>query len=88
MGGEGSMMAAINSLKNNRSLLSKRKEKGALGGSYANIKLKELPQATPEQLHEIKRRLKKENKEAQLKMYAIFLVLLFVLFTFFLIIMQ
>lgn len=57
MGGEGSMLHAIKSLKNNRSLLSKRKEKGALSGSYANIKLKKLPKATPEQLLEIKKRL-------------------------------
>ena len=30
MGGEGSMMAANNSLKNNRNLVSKRKEKRSL----------------------------------------------------------
>lgn len=54
MGGEVSMLVAIKSLKNNRNLLSKRKEKSVLGGSYANIRLKELPEATLELLQEIK----------------------------------
>lgn len=40
MGGEGAMMAANNSLKNNRSLLAKRNKTKALEGSYANIELK------------------------------------------------
>lgn len=77
MGGEGAMMAAINSLKGNRNLLSKRKAKGALGGSYANIKLKELPKATPEQLLEIKKRLKSENREARIKTISISILLAF-----------
>lgn len=88
MGGEGSMMAANNSLKNNRSLLSKRKEKGALSGSYANIKLKELPKASPEQLLEIKKRLKRENKEARIKNISIFLILFFGVISFILYITQ
>ncbi|WP_298498757.1 hypothetical protein [uncultured Algibacter sp.] len=77
MGGEGSMLAAIKSLKNNRNLLSKRKEKSALGGSYANIRLKELPEATPEVLQEIKQRIIRERKQARIKSISIFLVLLF-----------
>ena len=77
MGGEGSMMHAIKSLKNNRSLLSKRRENGALGGSYANIELKELPKATPEQLLEIRQRLKRENRESIIKNIALFLVVIF-----------
>ncbi|WP_298554798.1 hypothetical protein [uncultured Algibacter sp.] len=77
MGGEGSIMAANNSLKNNRCLLSKRREKGALGGGYANIELKELPKSTPEKLLEIRQRLKRENKNARIKNIALFLVLIF-----------
>lgn len=46
MGGEGSMMAANNSLKNNRALVSKRKEKSGLVGSYSNVKLAEFPDTT------------------------------------------
>ncbi len=75
MGGEGAMMAAINSLKNNRSLVSKRKEKGALGGSYSNVKLAEFPEATPEQIKEIKERLRKENREDRIKQMLLFGVL-------------
>ena len=67
MGGEGSMMAAIKSLQNNRSLLAKRKDKSALSGSYANIQLKAFPKATPEQLEAIKAQLKIENKKALVK---------------------
>ncbi|MCF7560964.1 hypothetical protein L3X39_09985 [Sabulilitoribacter multivorans] len=59
MGGEGSMMHAIKSLKSNRALL-KRKERGTLSGSYGNLELKEFPKATSEQLLEIKKRIKKE----------------------------
>ncbi|AUP78450.1 hypothetical protein [Flavivirga eckloniae] len=72
MGGEGAMMAANNSLKNNRSLLSKRKEKSALGGSYANVKLAEFPKATPDQLKEIKERLGKENQKNRLIQIVLF----------------
>lgn len=88
MGGEGSMMHAIKSLKNNRSLLSKRKEKGALSGSYENIKLKELPKATPEQLLKIKKKLKRENREARIKNILLFLVLLFGVIAIFLFFLQ
>ncbi len=68
MGGEGSMAAANNSLKNNRSLLSKRKAKGALEGSYSGVELKEFPEATPKQLEEIKEKMQKEIKKARLKL--------------------
>jgi hypothetical protein len=37
MGGEGARMTANSSLKNNRSLLVKRKERAALEGSYSYI---------------------------------------------------
>ncbi len=84
MGGEGSMMAAINSLKNNRSLLSKRKEKSALGGSYSNVKLADFPKATPEQLKEIKERLHKENRENRIKQVILFMILSLALISIFL----
>ncbi len=87
MGGEGSMMAAIKSLSNNRNLL-KRKGKSPLGGSYANIKLKDLPKATPEQLLEIKKRLERENREARIKNISIFLIMFFGALAFILFITQ
>jgi len=74
MGGEGSMMAANQSLKNNRSLTSKRREHNALSGSYANIKLKKFKKATPEQLEAIKAKTIKDNKKSQLKHIGIFIV--------------
>lgn len=61
MGGEGSMAATNNSLKNNRNLLAKRKDKKALSGSYAKIERKEFPKPTKQQLSRIKERLKREN---------------------------
>ena len=68
------MMAANQSLKNNRSLTSKRKENSVLSGSYANIKLKQFPKATPEQLIEIKERTQRENKEYKLKLIVTFVL--------------
>ncbi|CAH8281698.1 hypothetical protein EV196_104122 [Mariniflexile fucanivorans] len=67
MGGEGAMMAANNSLKNNRSLLAKRKETKALGGSYSTIELKKFPKATAEQLEEIKKRIQIKNKQNRVR---------------------
>lgn len=48
MGETGSMMAASSSLKTNKSQLSKRNKKQALGGNYAGIELKDFPKATDE----------------------------------------
>jgi hypothetical protein len=83
MGGEGSMMHANSSLKNNRKLISKRKERNTLSGSYANAELKEFPKATPEQLKEIRERIIKENKQASLKQILIFVILVLGLVLFF-----
>ncbi len=56
MGGEGAMMAAIHSLRNNKSLRSKRKDKSFGFVSNSNEKTEyDLPKATPEKLEEIKR---------------------------------
>lgn len=79
MGGEGSMAAANNSLKNNRNLL-KKKRKGSLSGSYANVELKEFPEATPEQLKEIKERIKREQKLIRKKQIFAMLVIIIALF--------
>ena len=43
MSGEGAMMTANNSLKNNRSLFAKRNKIKAFEGSYANIELNSFP---------------------------------------------
>jgi len=85
MGGEGSMAAANASLKSNRSLLAKRKDKNALSGSYANIELKEFPKATPEQLQRIKNKIQEDNKKAKIKLFYFsvgFIIVLLLLYQF------
>ncbi len=79
MGGEGSMMAANQSLKSNRSLLKKRKEKGALRGSYSNMELKEFPKATPEILKEIRERIQKERKRSLVKSLILSVVIIIII---------
>ena len=78
MGGEGAALAAIKSLKNNRNLL-KKKRKGVLCGSYADIELKDLPEATSEQLLNIKTRIRKENKQARINRLIAFTVFILIL---------
>ncbi len=85
MGGEGAMMAANNSLKNNRNLISKRREKSGLSGRYSNAKLADFPKATPEQLSEIRKRILKQNRTQRIKLFIVFgvfiaVIILFVLY--------
>lgn len=82
MGGEGAMMAANNSLKNNRSLLAKRKETKALEGSYSNIQLKEFPKATAEQLKEIRERIQIKNKQNRIRQILATIVILLLIIAF------
>lgn len=72
MGGEGAMMAAISSLKNNRSLVSKRKERSVLSGSYSNVTLKEFPKATPQGLAKLKERIQSENRKNRARLISVF----------------
>ncbi len=68
MGGEGAMMAAIQSIRNNKKLRSKRKSKGISFVTNSTEKTEyNLPKATPEKLQEIKTRLQKENKKRRVK---------------------
>ncbi|WP_406682959.1 hypothetical protein N1F78_09705 [Seonamhaeicola sp. MEBiC1930] len=76
MGGEGSAMAANTSLKNNRSMLKKRKGKSSLGVSYAGVELKEFPNVTEDQLIEIKEKLQKQNRRTKGKQVILFIILL------------
>ena len=80
MGGEGSLMSANNSLKNNRSLLSKRKEKKALSGSYSNLKMKDFPEATPQKLRQIKDKISEENKQTTQKQLVFLIAFLLILY--------
>ncbi|WP_346881086.1 hypothetical protein [uncultured Algibacter sp.] len=75
MGGEGAMAAANASLKNNRGQMSKRKDRKALEGSYAHIELKDFPKATEAQLHAIKEKINKENRQARVKHIIMFVIM-------------
>ncbi|MFD1162723.1 hypothetical protein [Hwangdonia seohaensis] len=81
MGGEGSMAAANNSLKNNRNLL-KKKRKGSLAGSYGNLEMAEFPEATPQQLLEIEKKIRNKNKQARIKQLIIFAIFMLVFLSF------
>jgi hypothetical protein len=79
MGGEGAMMAAINSLRNNRNLVSKRKERNALTGSYSHVRLKEFSSATPEGLVKLKERIQLENRENRIRLILVFIFAILIL---------
>ncbi|KJD33451.1 hypothetical protein PK35_06235 [Tamlana nanhaiensis] len=79
MGGEGSMAAANNSLKNNRKLLAKRKDKKVLSGSYSGAEMKSFPKSTPELLEKIKQQTLRENTNYKRKLVYITLVLMMLL---------
>lgn len=83
MGGEGSMMHMINTLKNNKSMLSKRKERRGLQGKYSGEKLEFEHSATKKDLEQIRLRLQSEHKQNQLKIVIVFGVLMFVVLTLF-----
>lgn len=83
MGGEGSMMHMINTLKNNKSMLSKRKERRGLQGKYSGEKLEFEHSATKEDLEQIRLRLKKEHKQKQLKIIIVFGVVMVIVLSLF-----
>jgi hypothetical protein len=85
MGGEASIMAAISSLKNNRNLISKRKERNALSRSYAHVQLAVFPEATPEKLRMIRNRIKRGNQQLKVKQLIAFVVLLVIVISIFVI---
>ena len=79
MGGEGSMSSAITSLRNNRSLLKKRKFKTAkdlLIHKSGKTEL-EFKKVSQEELHKIKNQIRNEAKR-QNDNKSIFFVVLFI----------
>jgi hypothetical protein len=81
MGGEGSMMAAMASLKANRALKNKRrKEKFSLVSS-TNENWVDPKQPTFEQLIEIRTRIRKEEKTRRTKTLIITVVVLIAILT-------
>lgn len=81
MGGEGAMMAANNSLKTNRALVSKRKDCKALSGSYAGVEMAAFPKATEKELELLRHKLKEESKRTRIKLTVVFIVIVVFLVT-------
>lgn len=80
MGGEGSMMAANNSLKNNRSMLSKRKGKSLGLITKSNSKTEyNLPKAKPEDIKRLRDKLQQEQRLSRIKSIILFLVIFILL---------
>lgn len=79
MAGEGSMMHAIHTMRNNKALLKEKKGnwKDYVGAQH--IPTKDSIKATPELLEEIKTRLQAENKKR--KKHQIMLALLSIIVT-------
>ena len=81
MGGEGAMMAMINSLKNN----SRRKKHSQFYtdklGSYGEGEKLEFnfPKVTPEVLRTIRDRLQKERRQSRLKSGFLFFIITIIL---------
>ncbi|SFZ93715.1 hypothetical protein SAMN05428642_103292 [Flaviramulus basaltis] len=79
----------ISTLKSNKSIMldkSRRFRKTSGGFDWSKSKLHNLPKASPKQLLEIKKRIRKENKQARLKqliVFAVFIISLIVFFFYF-----
>lgn len=86
MGGEGSMMAAMQSLKNNRALRSKRRKGKLSFVSSIDEKWVDPKKATFEQLMEIRKRVRRERKIRTRKIIALTIVgVLIIILLFFII---
>lgn len=83
MGGEGSMMHMINTLKNNKSMLSKRKERRSVHGKYSGEKLEFENSASKADLEQLRLRLQSEHKQKRVKIAIVFGVLMMIILTVF-----
>ena len=83
MGGEGSMMHMIHTLRNNKSMLSKRKDRRVINSSFSGEKLEFENTSTQEDLVKIKLRLQKERKQKPIKTVVIFSVVMITLLSVF-----
>lgn len=83
MGGEGSMMQMIHTLRNNKSMLNKRKERREMTGSFSGEKLEFKNTSTQEDLIKIRLRLQKERKQKRVKTIIVFSVFMLILLSVF-----
>lgn len=74
------MMAANNSLKNNRSMLSKRNGRSLGLVTNSNFKTEyNLPKATPEDIKRLRNKLQQEQRLSRIKSVILFLVIFILL---------
>jgi len=83
MGGEGSMIQMIHTLRNNKSMLNKRKDRRVVNTSISGKKLEFHNTSTEKDLLEIRLKLQKERKQKQVKTILVFCVFMFVLISVF-----
>jgi len=86
-GGAGAMNATI---KNNRNLLNnpKREKFKDSHGSYKSVKLKNFPKASPQLLKSIRERMVFENEQRQRMKNIVFVSIITVLITLFVIVLS
>jgi hypothetical protein len=79
MGGEGSMMQMIHTIRNNKSMLNKRKELRENLGNFTGEKLQFKNTSTQEDLIKIRLRLQNERKQKLKKTFVVFSVFMLIL---------
>ncbi|WP_054851955.1 hypothetical protein [Olleya sp. ITB9] len=81
MGGEGSMMAANQSLKSNRNMLAKRKEKSFSFVTNSTEKTEyNLPEISEASILLLRHKLQKEHKQRRIKQIILLAIVVFVMF--------
>jgi len=81
MGGEGSMMAANQSLKSNRNMLAKRKEKSFSFVTNSTEKTEyNLPEISEASILLLRQKLQKEHKQRRIKQIILLALVIFVMF--------
>ncbi|MBL7559128.1 hypothetical protein JAO71_04860 [Olleya sp. YSTF-M6] len=81
MGGEGSMMAANQSLKSNRNMLAKRKEKSFSFVTNSTEKTEyNLPEISEASILLLRQKLQREHKQRRIKQIILLALVIFVMF--------
>lgn len=75
------MMAANNSLKTNRSLLSKKDKRKGFFGSYQGGVMAKFPKTNEKELAALREKLKRERKQIRVRQIAVFVGVIVLLIT-------
>ncbi len=78
MAGEGSMLHAIKSLKQNRALLKKRRAKKQEISYGSDVTMVEFKEVSPEELERVKKKIRTEASQSKRHDILIFIVALIV----------